>query len=121
MDISSAIFDPELGCVAFTVERITYTRTRAGTTDGPGYGLYSSGHTGDDSAAAGGGTGRTVHRNLYGLCVKHRYSREFRTFGERIFNRRRSTQWRRLVSDDLTADGISATGGPRRFAFFYWP
>ena len=29
MDISSAIFDPELGCTAFTVERITYTRTRA--------------------------------------------------------------------------------------------
>ena len=32
MDISSAIFDHELGCTAFTVERITYTRTRAGTT-----------------------------------------------------------------------------------------
>ncbi len=32
MDISSAIFDPELGCTGFTVERITYTRTRAGTT-----------------------------------------------------------------------------------------
>ena len=32
MDITSAIFDPELGCTAFTVERITYTRTRAGTT-----------------------------------------------------------------------------------------
>ncbi len=32
MDIISAIFDPELGCTAFTVERITYTRTRAGTT-----------------------------------------------------------------------------------------
>ena len=32
MDISSAIFDPELGCVAFTVERISYTRTREGTT-----------------------------------------------------------------------------------------
>ena len=32
MDISSAVFDPELGCTAFTVERITYTRTRAGTT-----------------------------------------------------------------------------------------
>ena len=32
MDIASAIFDPELGCTAFTVERITYTRTRAGTT-----------------------------------------------------------------------------------------
>ena len=31
MDISSAIFDPELGCTAFTVERITYTRTRDGT------------------------------------------------------------------------------------------
>ncbi len=32
MDISSAVFDPELGCSAFTVERITYTRSRAGTT-----------------------------------------------------------------------------------------
>ena len=32
MDIISAVFDPELGCTAFTVERITYTRTRAGTT-----------------------------------------------------------------------------------------
>ncbi len=32
MEITSAIFDPELGCTAFTVERITYTRTRAGTT-----------------------------------------------------------------------------------------
>ena len=25
MDISSAIFDPELGCTAFTVERMNYT------------------------------------------------------------------------------------------------
>ena len=32
MDITSAIFDSALGCSAFTVERITYTRTRAGTT-----------------------------------------------------------------------------------------
>ena len=32
MDISSVILDPELGCVAFTVERITYTRSRTGTT-----------------------------------------------------------------------------------------
>lgn len=32
MDISSAVFDPELGSTAFTVERITYTRSRAGTT-----------------------------------------------------------------------------------------
>ena len=31
MDISSVILDPELGCTAFTVERITYTRTRSGT------------------------------------------------------------------------------------------
>ena len=31
MDITSAIFDPELGCSAFTVERITYTRTAEGT------------------------------------------------------------------------------------------
>ena len=32
MDITSVLFDPELGCTAFTVERITYTRTRAGMT-----------------------------------------------------------------------------------------
>ena len=32
MDITPAIYDPELGCTAFTVERITYTRTRTGTT-----------------------------------------------------------------------------------------
>ena len=32
MDISDAIFDPELGCTGFTVERITCTRSRAGTT-----------------------------------------------------------------------------------------
>ena len=32
MDIASAILDPELGCTAFTVERITYTRSRSGTT-----------------------------------------------------------------------------------------
>ena len=32
MDITSAVLDPELGCTAFTVERITYTRSRAGTT-----------------------------------------------------------------------------------------
>ena len=31
MDITSAIFDPKLGCTAFTVERITYTRSRLGT------------------------------------------------------------------------------------------
>ena len=32
MDISAAIQDPELGYTPFTVERITYTRSRAGTT-----------------------------------------------------------------------------------------
>ena len=32
MEISSALFDPELGCTAFTVERITWTRSRSGTT-----------------------------------------------------------------------------------------
>lgn len=32
MQITDAIFDPELGCTAFTVERITYTRSRSGTT-----------------------------------------------------------------------------------------
>ena len=32
MDISSTLFDPELGCTAFTIERITYTRSRFGTT-----------------------------------------------------------------------------------------
>ena len=31
MDIMSTIMDPELGCTAFTVERITFTRTRSGT------------------------------------------------------------------------------------------
>ena len=31
-DISTAIFDPEMGCTAFTVERITWTRSRSGTT-----------------------------------------------------------------------------------------
>ena len=32
MDITSVLFDPELGCTAFTVERITCTRSREGTT-----------------------------------------------------------------------------------------
>ena len=32
MQVTDAIFDPELGCTAFTVERITYTRSRSGTT-----------------------------------------------------------------------------------------
>ena len=32
MQVMVAIFDPELGCTAFTVERITYTRSRSGTT-----------------------------------------------------------------------------------------
>ena len=32
MNITDAIFDPELGYTAFTVERITYTRSRSGTT-----------------------------------------------------------------------------------------
>ena len=32
MQISDALFDPELGCTAFTVDRITYTRSRSGTT-----------------------------------------------------------------------------------------
>ena len=32
MNMSSAIFDPELGSTGFTVERITYTRCRGGTT-----------------------------------------------------------------------------------------
>ena len=31
LDITSAIMDPELGCSAFTVERLTYTRTATGT------------------------------------------------------------------------------------------
>ena len=30
MDIMPAILDPELGCTTFTVERITYTRSRGG-------------------------------------------------------------------------------------------
>ncbi len=32
MDISSAIFDSEMGCTAFAVERNTYICSRAGTT-----------------------------------------------------------------------------------------
>ena len=32
MQVSDVLFDPELGCTAFTVERITYTRSRSGTT-----------------------------------------------------------------------------------------
>ena len=32
MDVMSALFDPELGSTSFTVERITYTRGREGTT-----------------------------------------------------------------------------------------
>ena len=32
MQVTDAILDPELGCTAFTVERITYTRSRTGTT-----------------------------------------------------------------------------------------
>jgi len=32
MDITNAIMDPELGRSAFTVERLTYTRTAEGTT-----------------------------------------------------------------------------------------
>ena len=31
MEMTSAILDPELGCTAFTVERITCIRTREGT------------------------------------------------------------------------------------------
>ena len=34
MDITSAILDPELGSTVFTVERITYTRSREGTASG---------------------------------------------------------------------------------------
>ena len=32
MNVTDAIFDPELGCTAFTVTRIVYTRTASGTT-----------------------------------------------------------------------------------------
>ena len=35
MDISSALLDPELGCVPFTVERICYTLSRGETTPHP--------------------------------------------------------------------------------------
>ncbi len=31
MEIVNAILDPELGCTVFSVERITYTRSREGT------------------------------------------------------------------------------------------
>ncbi|MBR6443215.1 MAG: hypothetical protein IKS46_05980 [Clostridia bacterium] len=34
MDMKSVILDPNLGCTAFTVERITYTRSREGTISG---------------------------------------------------------------------------------------
>ena len=32
MELLSAVLDPELGCTAFTVDRITCTRSRSGTT-----------------------------------------------------------------------------------------
>ena len=32
MDVSSAVLDSKLGCTGFTVDRITYTSTRSGTT-----------------------------------------------------------------------------------------
>ena len=32
MELTSAVFDPDLGCTACTVERITWTRSRTGTT-----------------------------------------------------------------------------------------
>ena len=32
MDICSAVLNPELGSTAYTVERITYTRSRSGMT-----------------------------------------------------------------------------------------
>ncbi len=35
MDISSALLDPELGCVSFTVERIRYTLSRGEITPHP--------------------------------------------------------------------------------------
>ena len=31
MDISAALYDSELGCTSFSVDRITYTRSRSGT------------------------------------------------------------------------------------------
>ena len=31
MKLTDVLYDPELGCTAFTVERITYTRSRNGT------------------------------------------------------------------------------------------
>ena len=34
MDMKPVILDPNLGCTAFTVERITYTRSREGMTSG---------------------------------------------------------------------------------------
>ena len=35
MEITSVLFDPGLGCAAFTVERITCTRSRGGTKSHP--------------------------------------------------------------------------------------
>ena len=45
MNITDAIFDSELGCTAFTVERITYTRTRPGSAPS----IVAAPHSGDGS------------------------------------------------------------------------
>ena len=50
MDITNAIMDQELGRSAFTVERLTYTRTAEGTSSRS----VTHRHAGDDPAAAGG-------------------------------------------------------------------
>ena len=58
LDITNAIMDSELGRSAFTVERLTYTRTAEGTTSRSvthqAMGCVHPGTPGDDPAAAGG-------------------------------------------------------------------
>ena len=71
MEITSVLFDPGLGCSAFTVEGINCTRSCRGMTS------------------------HSVTAQALG-CI-HPGTPEMRG----IFNRRRSALWRRLVSDDL--------------------
>ena len=56
MGISSVLHDPELGSVAFTVERITCTRSREGTV----------------SRSVKGQAAGCIRCDLYRLCPEHR-------------------------------------------------
>ena len=60
MDITNAILDPELGRSAFTVERLTYTRSAMGTT--------SRSRTYSALGCVHPGEARGVYRHLYRLC-----------------------------------------------------